>query len=55
MVVIGLPVSVTIVVLWGEVPEGVGPEVVVLAVDPVSVTPEVVTVTGLVDINGDDC
>lgn len=51
MVVIGLPVFVTIVVLWGGVPEGV----VVLVVDPVSVTPEVVTGTGLVDTHGVDC
>lgn len=47
--VTGLPVSVTLVVLWGVGLEGVGPEVVVLVVDSVSVTPEVMTGTELVD------
>ena len=49
-----LDVSVTIVVLWGVDLEGVGAKVVVLVVDPVSVIPEVVTVTGLVDTDGVD-
>jgi len=39
------------VVLWGVGAEGVVPKVMVLVVDPVSVAPEVVNVTGL---DGDD-
>lgn len=46
-------VSVTGVVLVDL--EGVGPEVVVLGVDPVLVTSEVVAVTGLVDTGEVDC
>lgn len=49
VVVTGLPVSVTLVVLWGVGLEGVGPEVVGLVVDSISVTPEVVTGAELVD------
>lgn len=46
-------VSVTGVVLVDL--EGVGPEVLVLVVDPVSVTSDVVAVTGLVDTGDVDC